>query len=105
MSVQDAAATTHPTTDASSANSANTDHASDKPLMLVALCATEAVGWEDLEAKVSGHLLASSLGLTIRCSQGRELIEHLSRPVSRLRKPLEAAATSTPSPPATRHGR
>jgi hypothetical protein len=54
MGVQDAVATTHHSTDASSTNSANTDHASDKPLMLVALCATEAVGWEDLEAKVCG---------------------------------------------------
>ena len=55
MGVQDAVATTHPHpgTDSSPANSANTDHASDKPLMLVALSATEAVGWEDLEAKVS----------------------------------------------------
>ncbi|KAH9996538.1 hypothetical protein BJV77DRAFT_906495, partial [Russula vinacea] len=70
MGVKDAAAT-YPT---SPASSANTDHASDKPLMLVALSATEAVGWEDLEAK------------------GRELTEHLSRAVSRLRKPLTAAA-------------
>ncbi|KAF8480983.1 hypothetical protein DFH94DRAFT_737193 [Russula ochroleuca] len=87
MGVQDAVAATRPSTDASPANSANTNHASDKPLMLVALSATEAVGWEDLEAK------------------GRELTEHLSRAVTRLRKPLTAAATSTPSPPATRHGR
>ena len=106
MGVQDAVATTHHSTDASSTNSANTDHASDKPLMLVALCATEAIGWEDLEAKVCGWLSsAGGLGLTIRRSQGRELVEHLSRPVSRLRKPLAAATTSTPSPPATRHGR
>jgi hypothetical protein len=101
MGVKDAAAT-YPT---SPASSANTDHASDKPLMLVALSATEAVGWEDLEAKVSSYFSADNLGLTIRRSQGRELTEHLSRAVSRLRKPLTAAATSTPSPPATRHGR
>ena len=53
---EEAVATTrtpHPGTDSSRTNSANTDHASDKPLMLVALSATEAVGWEDLEAKVS----------------------------------------------------
>jgi len=87
MGVQDSVATAHLGTDSSPANSANTDHASDKPLMLVALSATEAVGWEDLEAK------------------GRELIKHLSSPVSRLRKPLSAASASTPSPPATRHGR
>lgn len=89
LGVQDAVATTRPHrgTDSSRTNSVNTDHASDKPLMLVALSATEAVSWEDLEAK------------------GRELTEHLSRPVSRLRKPLAAASTSTPSPPATRHGR
>lgn len=54
MGVQDAAvATSHSGTDSSPANSANTDHASNKPLMLVALSATEAVGWDDLEAKVS----------------------------------------------------
>ena len=28
--------------------------------MLVALCATEAVGWEDLEAKVSGNRFSVS---------------------------------------------
>ncbi|KAI0305090.1 hypothetical protein BC826DRAFT_979876 [Russula brevipes] len=91
MGVQDTVVTTGPRADSSPVNSANTDHASDKPLMLVALSATEAVGWEDLEAK------------------GRELIEHLSRPVSRLRKPLAAgsasASASTPGPPGTRHGR
>ncbi|KAI0286821.1 hypothetical protein BGY98DRAFT_942029 [Russula aff. rugulosa BPL654] len=89
LGVHDTVATTHPHPgiNSSRTNSANTDHASDKPLMLVALSATEAVGWEDLEAK------------------GRELTEHLSSPVSRLRKPLAAASTSTPSPPATRHGR
>jgi hypothetical protein len=54
MGVQDAAvATSHSGTDSSPANSANTDTASNKPLMLVALSATEAVGWDDLEAKVS----------------------------------------------------
>ncbi|KAI0249555.1 hypothetical protein BJV78DRAFT_1226993 [Lactifluus subvellereus] len=88
LGVQDAVATTHSTNESetSPANSANTDHASDKPLMLVALSATEAVGWEDLEAK------------------GRELADYLSRPVSRLRKPL-ATPSSPPSPPATRLGR
>jgi hypothetical protein len=65
MGVQDAVAATRPSTDASPANSANTNHASDKPLMLVALSATEAVGWEDLEAKVSCCLPADRLGLTI----------------------------------------
>jgi hypothetical protein len=107
MGVQDAVASAHPNTDSSSTNSANTDHASDKPLLLVALSATEAVGWEDLEAKVSSYLSPQPavLGLTIRRSQGRELTQHLSRPVSRLRKPLAAATASTPSPPATRHGR
>jgi len=88
MGVQDATcATSRSGTDSSPANSANTDPASNKPLMLVALSATEAVGWDDLEAK------------------GRELTQHLSRPVSRLRNPLAAASASTPSPPATRHGR
>ena len=53
MVVQDAVATTHTSADPSPTNSANTDHASDKPLMLVALSATEAVGWDELEAKVS----------------------------------------------------
>jgi len=54
MGVQDAAvATSHSGTKSSPANSANTDPASNKPLMLVALSATEAVGWDDLEAKVS----------------------------------------------------
>ena len=54
MAVQDAAvATSHSGTDSSPANSANTDPASNTPLMLVALCATEAVGWDDLEAKVN----------------------------------------------------
>lgn len=54
MSVQDAAvATSHSGADSSPASSANTDPATNKPLMLVALCATEAVGWDDLEAKVS----------------------------------------------------
>ena len=110
MGVQDAVATTHPHpgTDSSRTNSANTDHTSDKPLMLVALSATEAVGWEDLEAKVSelSHLSRASINVNnAHRSQGRELTLHLSSPVSRLRKPLATASTSTPSPPATRHGR
>jgi hypothetical protein len=53
MGVQDAAVTTHVSADPSSpTNSANTDHASNKPMILVALSATEAVGWDELEAKV-----------------------------------------------------
>ncbi|KAH9969174.1 hypothetical protein BC827DRAFT_1168242 [Russula dissimulans] len=87
MGVQDSVATINAGKNTSPTSSANTNSASDKPLMLVALGATETVGWEDLETK------------------GRELIEHLSRPVSRLRRPLAAASASTPSPPATRHGR
>jgi hypothetical protein len=57
LGVQDVVATTHPSNESetSPTNSANTDHASDKPLMLVALSATEAVEWEDLEAKVSSR--------------------------------------------------
>ncbi|KAI0307612.1 isoprenoid synthase domain-containing protein [Multifurca ochricompacta] len=53
LGVQDTVATPHSNknNDTSPTNSANTDQASDKPLMLVALSATEAVGWEDLEAK------------------------------------------------------
>lgn len=107
MGIKDAVATTHPSTSSSPTNSANTDHASDKPLMLVALSATEAVEWDDLEAKVSTCLYSlDPPGLAdIQHPQGRELTAHLSRPVSRLRKPLTAASASTPSPPATRHGR
>jgi len=111
MGVQDAAvATSHSGTDSSPANSANTDTASNKPLMLVALSATEAVGWDDLEAKVSTLYVLpthSSRVADIRdaFTKGRELTQHLSRPVSGLRKPLAAASASTPSPPATRHGR
>ncbi|KAF8273798.1 hypothetical protein EI94DRAFT_1653996 [Lactarius quietus] len=65
-------------------NSANTDYVSDKPLMLIALSATESVCWEDLEAK------------------GRQLAEYLSRPVSKLRKPLMATPVSPPNSPAPR---
>jgi hypothetical protein len=53
MVVQDAVTRTHTSADLSPTNSANTDGASNKPLMLVALSATEAVGWDELEAKVS----------------------------------------------------
>ncbi|KAI9512616.1 hypothetical protein F5148DRAFT_1161555 [Russula earlei] len=87
VGVQDSVVTTRAGTDLSPSSSANAGHPSDNPLMLVALSATEAVGWEDLEAKAI------------------ELTEHLSLPVSRLRKPLAATYASTPSPPATRHGR
>lgn len=50
-----ASSATNTGNEASPTNSANTDHASDKPLMLIALSATESVGWEDLEAKVSDY--------------------------------------------------
>lgn len=53
MVVRDAVAKTHTSADLSPTNSANTDNVSNKPLMLVALSATEAVGWDELEAKVS----------------------------------------------------
>jgi len=82
-----ASSTSNTSDETSPTDSANTDHVSDKPLMLIALNATESVGWEDLEAK------------------GRQLAEYLSRPVSRLRKPLMAGPVSPPSPPAPRHSR
>ena len=55
MGVQDAVATSHASAELSPANSANTDHVSNRPLMLVALSSTEAVGWDELEAKASGR--------------------------------------------------
>jgi len=75
MGVQDAAAATHPTTGSSPTNSANTDNASNKPLMLVALGATEAVGWDDLEAKVctSYVLLTRPSGLTFVAFTGKRI--------------------------------
>jgi len=82
-----ASGTSNTGSETSPTDSGNTDHVSDKPLMLIALNAKESVGWEDLEAK------------------GRQLAEYLSRPVSKLRKPLMASPVSPPSPPAARHGR
>ncbi|KAI0271491.1 hypothetical protein BC834DRAFT_818695 [Gloeopeniophorella convolvens] len=87
LGVPDTAAVSYPGLEKSPANSANTEPAYAKPIMLVALSATDAVQWEDLEAK------------------GRELTEHLSRPVAKLRGPLTAAPASPPSPPAARLGR
>jgi len=76
MGVQDSVATTNAGRESSPTSSANTNHAPDKPLMLVALSATEAVGWEDLEAKVSNFWYladADPPGFNTRRSPGKRI--------------------------------
>ncbi|KAI0323111.1 hypothetical protein OF83DRAFT_1090819 [Amylostereum chailletii] len=58
---------------------ASSAQAGEQPLMLVVLCATEEVEWDDLEARA------------------RELAKHLSKPVNKIRGPLTAPVVKPPT--------
>ena len=63
------------------------ENAPGAPLMLLALNATDAVGWDDLQAKVACRLRRRARPLT-SATQAKVLASHLATPLSRYREHL-----------------
>jgi hypothetical protein len=65
--------------------------------MLVVLCATEAIEWDDLEGKVRLYSLHEFDDLIVG-PQAKEVAKYLSKPIGKIRAPLAVPAVKATPP-------